>query len=107
MQLKFYFTNNVEGDSHWLVKIKLVKTFGLANQRKFIWAKISSSTVYTMSIHLIYYRQVLVDLISIYTYIDSLRHISHHDIICTHDHLLVDPYATCDRSLSKGELSRQ
>ena len=32
----------------------------------------------------------MVHLISIYTFIDSLRYISHHHIICTHDHLLVD-----------------
>ena len=53
--------------------------------------------LYTTSIHLIwYYRQVLVHLISIYTYIDSLRHVSHHHIICTHYHLLVDPNVTYD-----------
>ena len=37
----------------------------------------------------------------IYTYIDSLRHVSHHHIICIHDHLLVDSNVTCDGSLSR------
>ena len=45
MQLKFHFTKDIEGDCHWLVKIKLAKTFGMANQWKFIWAKFSSFTV--------------------------------------------------------------
>ena len=39
-------------------------------------------------------------LISIYTYINSLREVWHHHIICTHGHLLVDPHATCDGSFS-------
>ena len=36
-------------------------------------------------------RWVLVHLVSICTPIDSLRHVSHHHIICTHSNLLVDP----------------
>ena len=58
--------------------------------------------LYTMSIHLIwYYRHVLVYLISIYTYIDSQRHVSHHHIICTHYYLLVAPHATYHGSLAR------
>ena len=58
--------------------------------------------LYTMSIHLMwYYRQLLDHLISIYTYIHSLRHISHYHIICTHYHLLVAPHATYYGSLER------
>ena len=56
-------------------------------------------TIYTMSIHLIWYRQELVNynLISVHVYIlyiSSLKHVSHHHIICTHYHFLVAPFAT-------------
>ena len=40
--------------------------------------------LYSTSIHLIwYYRQALVHFISMYTYINSLRQVPHHHIICT------------------------
>ena len=32
-------------------------------------------------------------------YIDSLRHVSHHHIICTHYHSLVEPNVICKRPL--------
>ena len=53
--------------------------------------------LYTMAPHSIwYYRQVLVHLISKYTYIDSLSKVSQHHIlllICTRSHFLVDSNA--------------
>ena len=39
------FNNDIEEGYHWLVKIGLAKTFGLANQWKFVSAEISSFTV--------------------------------------------------------------
>ena len=46
---------------------------------------------------------VLVHLISIHSYINSLRHVSHHHIICTHYHLLVDTNVPYDGLLSGQE----
>ena len=52
------------------------------------------------NIKLMYGILIVFYTISIYTHIDSLRHVSHRHTICTHHHL-VDPYATCDGSLSQ------
>ena len=63
------------------------------------------SWLYTMSIHFIwYYRQLLVHLISKYTNIDSLGHVSHHHTFGTHYHLLVDQNITYDGPLLSQEL---
>ena len=47
---------------------------------------------------------VLAHLISIYTYINSLKHISHHHIIFTHYHLHVGSNVMYDSILSKETL---
>ena len=58
---------------------------------------------YTTVIHCIQcYRHLFVHLIQVYSYINSLRQVSHHPIICTNVHLLVDPNVA-----DEGPLSRQ
>ena len=54
---------------------------------------------YSTSIHGIQcYRHLLVYLIQLYSYMNSLEH---DHFICTHVHLLVDPHVTYDTPLSR------
>ena len=60
---------------------------------------------YITAIHCIQcYRHVLVYLIQLCSYINSLRTVSHRCTICTNVHLLVDPNVTYDHPLLKQKL---
>ena len=59
------------------------------------------------SIHFVWYnRHVLDHLISVWTYIASLGHVSHLHTICTHYHFFVDPNATYGSSPSRQNVSK-
>ena len=50
---------------------------------------------YTMFIHFKQcYRHLLVYLIQLYSHSHSLRHVPHHNAICTDSHLLVAPHSS-------------
>ena len=86
--IEYIFTNDTD-------KCIYIGTLTNKSIRHLIWLT-------TRSIHCIwYYRQLLAHLISIYTYIDSLRHVLHLYIICTQYHLLVYTNVIYDSLLSR------
>ena len=52
------------------------------------------------------YRHVLAHIVQLYSYTNGLRQVSHHQVICTNVHLLVDPTITYDGTVSRQNLPK-
>ena len=61
-------------------------------------------TYYTFIHYLQCYSHLLVNLIMLYNYIDSIRQVTHHQVNCTNSYLLVDPNVSYESFLSRQKV---